>query len=105
MSVKELNTADFDQAEKSEKAIVKFFATWCGPCHMLAPVFEEVSEKIKGVNFFSIDVDEAAEIAEKFSVMSVPTMILLEKGKEKDRIVGASNAESLAGDIKQKFGI
>ena len=105
MSIKDLDDKGFDSVKKSDRAVVKFWADWCGPCHMLMPVFEAVSGKIKDVDFFSVNVDEAEETAEEYSVMSIPTMILFEKGKEKDRIVGASNEESLIEDIKQKFAI
>ncbi|PIZ00815.1 thioredoxin [bacterium (Candidatus Howlettbacteria) CG_4_10_14_0_8_um_filter_40_9] len=104
MSVRELTDKDFTEAEKSDKAIAKFHADWCGPCQMLKPTYLEVAEKVKGVDFFSINVDNAPETSEKYGVMSVPTMIIFEKGKEKDRIVGALNAETLEGEIKKKFG-
>lgn len=104
MSVRELTDKDFAEAEKSDKAIAKFHADWCGPCQMLKPTYKEVAEKISGVDFFSVNVDNAPETSDKYGVMSVPTMVLLEKGKEKDRIVGALNAETLVSEIKQKFG-
>jgi|SRR3990172_7180805 len=104
MSVKDIDDKNFEEVKKSGKAVVKFHADWCGPCQMLKPIYKDVSGKIPGVNFFSVNVDEAVETADRYGVMSIPTMILFEKGAEKDRIVGASNVESLVDEIKEKFG-
>lgn len=105
MSVQDIDDKTFDKVEKSDKAILKFHADWCGPCHMLAPIYEERSEKMKDVDFFSIEGDKSPELSEKFGVMSFPTMILFEKGKEKDRIIGAVNGEVLEKEIKEKLGL
>lgn len=105
MSVKKIDSKSFSDVEKSDKAVLKFYADWCGPCKMLAPIYEDISEKIKDVDFYSVDGDSESDLAEKFDVMSFPTMVLLEKGKEKDRIIGAANEESLTKDIKGKLGL
>ena len=69
--------------------VVDFSASWCGPCRMMAPVLEDVSEKYKGKYFFyQIDIDSAEELANKFNVSAVPTMIVFKKGKEVDRTSG-----------------
>ena len=66
----------------TDKAIVDFYATWCGPCKMLSPVFESVSEEIKDTKFIKVDVDKFEELCRNYKVMSVPTLILFENGKE-----------------------
>lgn len=105
MSVKELTDKNFEDVKKSKRAIVKFYADWCNPCQMLKPIYHEVSDKIPEVDFYSINVDKAEKIADRYGVMSVPTMILLVDGDEKDRIVGVSDTESLLNEIRQKFNL
>ena len=75
---------------KSEKPVVcDFYATWCGPCKMMAPVFEEAAEKLNDVlKFCKIDIDEAGLPAVEYKVMSVPTLIIFKDGNEYKRSVG-----------------
>ena len=76
--------------------LVDFFATWCGPCRMLAPVLESLTEDYDGkVKFVKIDVDEAPEIAKDYSIMSIPTLLIIKNGEEVAKNVGAMGAEAL----------
>lgn len=76
--------------------VVDFFATWCGPCRMLSPVLESVSEDYEDkVKFVKLDVDEASDIAKDYSVMSIPTLIFIKNGEEVAKTVGALGAEAL----------
>lgn len=76
--------------------LVDFFATWCGPCRMLSPVLESVSEDYEDkVKFVKLDVDEASDIAKDYSVMSIPTLIIIKNGEEVAKTVGALGAEAL----------
>ena len=76
--------------------IIDFWATWCMPCKMFGPVFEKASAEYKGkVKFIKIDVDEAQDVAMKFNIMSIPTVVLFNKGKEVQRQSGALNASQL----------
>ncbi len=79
----------------ADKAIVDFYATWCGPCKMLSPVFESVSEEIKDTKFIKVDVDKFEELCRNYKVMSVPTLILFENGKEVKRKIGFIPKEQL----------
>ena len=87
MAVKEISEKDFENEVAKEKGVVvvDFNADWCGPCRMLAPVMEEVSEKCKVVK---IDTDEEPDLAIKHGIMSIPCVILFKGGKEVSRIVG-----------------
>ena len=70
-------------------AVIDFSATWCGPCRMLAPVLEEISEKLGDkVSFYAVDVDESAGLAMMFNVNSVPCLVLLKNGKPVSQSVG-----------------
>ena len=88
--VKKINGQEFAaEAMKAPVAVVDFNATWCGPCRMLAPVLEDISEKYAGkVSFFSVDVDESPELAMQFRVSSVPCLVLLKNGEFADQSVG-----------------
>lgn len=100
---KVINTAEFrDKVENgSGVAVVDFFATWCGPCKMLAPVFAEAGEDMKEeATFYKLDIDESLEIAQQFGVSSVPTMIVFKDGKPVNQIVGFMPKDRLISKIK-----
>ena len=70
-----------------ETAVVDFYATWCGPCKMFGPVFEEVADG-SSVNFIKVDVDKNSDIAREYGVMTIPTVILFKDGREVKRNIG-----------------
>jgi thioredoxin len=76
--------------QKNKKVLVDFFATWCGPCKKIGPVFEKYAEQYKGkMTFAKIDVDEASDAVEQFRIDSMPTFVALKDGKEVKRLQGA----------------
>ena len=88
--VKKINGQEFAaEAMKAPVAVVDFNATWCGPCRMLEPVLEDISEKYADkVSFYSVDVDECPGLAMQFRVSSVPCLVLLKNGEFTDQSVG-----------------
>lgn len=74
--------------KKSGKVVIDFFAEWCGPCQMLAPVMEEVSKEYPDVEFYKVNIDEEQELAIENSVFSIPTIVFLKDGQEAKRAVG-----------------
>jgi thioredoxin 1 len=87
MSVKELNEASFEKAINADKVVVvDFYADWCGPCKMLKPVLDELSNA--GHNIYSVNVDESKELAIKYHISSIPTVLFFKKGKQVDQFVG-----------------
>lgn len=82
---------------KEDKVLIDFFANWCGPCKMLSPILEQAKGEIKVIK---VDVDEFEDIAREYGVMSIPTLVLLEKGKEVKRNVGFMDKTSLEKYIK-----
>ena len=89
---------DFNELIKKE-AVVDFYATWCGPCKMFGPIFEEVSKE-KDVNFVKLDVDNFSDIAREYGVMSIPTIIVFRDGKEVKRFTGFMSKEEFLGFLK-----
>lgn len=82
-----------------EEAVVDFYATWCGPCKMFGPIFEETSKE-KDINFIKLDVDKASEVAREYGVMSIPTIILFKNGEEVKRHTGFISKEDLNEFLK-----
>ena len=94
--VEEISGHSFNDFIKENMVLVDFFAEWCMPCLMLAPVVEEMAEKFSGkIKFGKINIDNEADLASKFGVMSIPTLIVFKDGVELDRIMGAMPAEQL----------
>lgn len=93
-----VQSADWPGIESSDKPVfVDFWAHWCGPCKMLGPTFERLAERYgEQVTFAKIDVDELPDIANKFSVRSIPTLVLLKDGNVVERLVGARSEKELA---------
>lgn len=80
--------------------MVDFYADWCGPCKMIAPVIEELAAEYEGkATVMKVDVDQASDVAGQYSVMSIPTVIMFVNGKEADRKVGAMSKEQYAAWI------
>lgn len=100
-----MNKAEFDKKieEKDKVFMVDFFATWCGPCQMMTPIIEEIEKDFEGkkVEFIKIDIDAAPDISAKYSVMSVPTFIILKDGKIIEQLVGAVPKDAIVEKINQ----
>ncbi|MGN0798279.1 MAG: thioredoxin [Christensenellales bacterium] len=106
MELEHLNNETFEKAIKGAKTpvLVDFFATWCGPCKMLAPILQAVQEEIgEKAKIYKLDVDEGMDIAKQFGVMSVPTMIIFKDGEEVDRLVGLRSKSEIITTIEEKY--
>ncbi|MBQ9279085.1 MAG: thioredoxin [Lachnospiraceae bacterium] len=93
--VKVINQDEFDEVKNSDLAVVDFSAVWCGPCKMVAPVLEEVSEEIADVNFFNIDVDKNMEIAREYNITNIPAILVLKKGEIVNSQIGFAPKDKL----------
>lgn len=102
--MKELNDADFHNETKKGIYVIDFWADWCGPCKMMAPIFEELSKEMKNINFAKVNVDESSDIANEFQIMSIPTIVVMKDGEEIDRIVGAMPKSVLKAKILEILG-
>ena len=98
---KVINTNNFAEETANGVVVVDFYATWCGPCKMLAPVFEELEKDMDGqAKFVKIDIDESMEIARKYMVSSVPTVMIFKDGKTVDTMVGFKPKDALKASVQ-----
>ncbi len=81
------------------KVLVDFWADWCGPCRMVGPVLEEMAADYPDVTFVKLNVDEAPEVAQRFGVMNIPTILAFEGGEVRHRVVGAMPRAKLVEEL------
>ncbi|WP_298018095.1 thioredoxin [uncultured Dysosmobacter sp.] len=105
MAINHLKTAEFDAAvDAAPLAMVDFWASWCGPCKMLSPVVEAIAEQYAGKALVGkVNVDEEPELAARFGVMSIPTVVFLKDGREFDRKVGVMPAEAFTSVLDENL--
>ena len=103
--VKKLDRLEFDQALESDKPVViDFYADWCGPCRLMAPSVEQVSDEYQGMaHFYKIDVDKNAELASQYGVRGIPTLLFIKDGRVEESLVGNQPIEEIRATI-QKVG-
>lgn len=90
---------NFDEFIKEGVVVVDFWAGWCGPCKMLAPILDEVAEKTAGAKFGKVDVDNAPELAKKYKIMSIPNVCIFKNGELVDRVIGLCDESELSEAI------
>ena len=97
-----VNELDFEEIINSEElTIVDFSATWCMPCRMLAPILEQVADKMDNVNFYNLDIDDNEDIAKRYRIFSVPTLLAFKEGKMIDSLVGLNSYEDVLNFVKR----
>lgn len=100
--VPELTNGEFEEFAKKGTVLVDFFAEWCMPCLMMAPVVEELSEEFKGkIKFGKVNVDENSKLAQKFEVTSIPTFVVLKDGNKIGQFIGAIPQEDFSERLKK----
>ena len=99
--VTELNDENFEEMTSKGKWVIDFWAAWCGPCRMMAPYFEAAAKEMKGkVNFGKVDVESNPQISERFQIMSIPTLIVFDKGEQINRASGAMPKDEILSLIE-----
>ena len=95
-----INSQEFDNTIESGVVVVDFFATWCGPGKMLSPVIDELSGELENVNFVKVDIDQSMDLAQKFKIVSVPTLKVFKNGEEVDTLMGFMPKEVLKSKVE-----
>ena len=95
-----INSQEFDNTIESGVVVVDFFATWCCPCKMLSPVIDELSGELENVNFVKVDIDQSMDLAQKFKIVSVPTLKVFKNGEEVDTLMGFMPKEVLKSKVE-----
>ena len=102
MEVKNINEQEFEKEvlQSDVPVLVDFWAAWCGPCMMLGPIVEEAASEVSGVKVVKLNVDNAVSTAQKYNVVSIPTLILFDGGKEAKRSVRLISKEQVLDLLK-----
>ena len=90
MAIEKITSENFEEKVLSapNKVLLDFWATWCGPCRMIAPFVEEIAEENEHITVGKIDVDEEPALAARFGITSIPTLIVMENGQKVDQLIG-----------------
>ena len=100
--VEEITTATIDDVVKGDTPVlVDFWATWCGPCRALSPIIDELSDEIDGIEFYKCNVDENQELAMRFGIMSIPTIMVFKAGEPIFNSVGAAPKGKLKAELEK----
>ncbi len=97
--LKHLTTTDFDQTIANGAVLVDFFADWCGPCRMVAPILEKLATENSDVTICKVNVDDEPELARRYGIMSIPTMLFFKDGQMVDKSVGALGKPAIQSKI------
>ena len=102
MEIIKVNGQNFEEEViKSEKPVlIDFYADWCGPCKMLSPIVDQVAEENEDIKVVKVNVDDAQDLAMKYQVMSIPTLVVIKEGKEINRSVGLIDKNQVVNMIK-----
>ena len=101
MKVKEIKEKEFKEIiEKEEKVLIDCYAPWCGPCRLLSPIIDELAKETDSCKFYKLNVDDAEEISREYKIMSIPTLLLFEKGELKQKTIGLKSKSEIKKIIK-----
>ncbi len=97
--LKKLNSQNFENEINANTTLVDFYADWCGPCKMIAPIVEEIANERDDITVGKVNVDNDGALAMKYGVVSIPTLIVFKNGKEQSRIVGYRPKDAILAEL------
>lgn len=101
----ELNSGNFEGTIAEGVTLVDFWAPWCGPCRMIAPVIEELAEEYEGkATIAKVNTDEEQDLAVKFGIRSIPSILFFKDGEMKDQMVGAASKQAFSEKLNELIG-
>jgi len=103
MSLIHFENQSFDELKKNGVVLVDFYAEWCGPCKMISPILDEIAEERNEFKIIKVNVDNANDLAIKYGVMSIPTMIVFKNGEEVDKTIGFLPKEDIINLIEKNM--
>ncbi len=86
--------------KSEEKVLIDFYADWCGPCKMMSPIIDSIKEERSDIKVYKINVDEEENLARRYGIMSIPTLIIFDKGEIKEKIVGLTSKDDILEKLK-----
>ena len=104
MGIIKLDESNFNAEikEYAGVALIDFYADWCGPCKMVSPIVDEIAEEYNNYKICKVNVDEAPRLAEQFSVMSIPTLVVYKNGVKTAQAVGGKSAEEILALVNRE---
>ena len=102
MEILKVNSENFEEEVLNSKntVLVDFYADWCGPCKIISPVIDQIAEENQDIKVVKVNVDNAQDLAMKYQVMSIPTLVVIKEGKEINRSVGLRDKAEIVNMIK-----
>ena len=103
--IQTVGSNDFDAATQSGVVLVDFFAPWCGPCRRLVPILEQIAPDFEGrAKIIKVDIDQAQDLAVRFGIEHIPTLVILKNGEKVARCEGAQSADTLKAALEKAIG-
>ena len=100
MAVLKLNEGNFNEVINNEKVLVDFYADWCGPCKMQSPIVDAIADEHPEIKVGKINIDDEMDIAEKYGIVSIPTLLIFKNGEIAGKFVGLTRKEEILGAIE-----
>lgn len=98
-----INSENFVEKTSTGVVLVDFYADWCGPCKMIAPILEEIAKEMTDVTIVKVDVDASGDIAAKYQVQSIPNLVIFKDGNAVDQIVGFTSKNDIVKHLQAQL--